>query len=418
MQRPQQNRRKIELIQNLDPIHVGQLPEFGIKNKIPATQFSPPGTNNLQPNPEQPSFNISGLPETPSAMPALDFKSMQRQQVADHIARDTRQREAEREEKNNTPPPEPIIVREPVVKTPIPQNLKNKYSRVYLPSQGVLGFDSVFIRPLDSEELMLLHEVRVSGSETALFDTLDRCIADVDIRDLCLGDFRFIFYWLKIQSFTRNPYTVRFISKYGNKNVVSIGMTDLVIKALEIDDDDFDYYKEKGFVIPTLRDGEALNRFMSAIPEKTPEEKKAKDAIFYRCTYAQYVQGNSIEEKLENLRTKYEPDDWVDIMEFANIIKDFGVEETIKVTDKHFEADKALEYLKNGIEEIEKMDLIKINQPDLLELINTNKSRIQEEITRIETEIANTGEAAATSETVTFSLSLDDFFPENIAKAS
>jgi hypothetical protein len=410
MQNTQPSKRKVTVIQTDGVLTPGQLPQF--KKANPSFQRPANESVNVAPQP-LPSFQITTdtSNQTPPVFPdkAIDFKELkakQRQTVAEHIERE----DQIREETSNIPQYESVLeINETRVEGELP-NDGYSWERVYLPSQGKLGYDSITLRPFSTQEILQLHRVRISKNESSLFDIINTCAHDFDIRTLPLGDFRFVFYWLKLNSFTKNPFTIKWTSKYGNANTLTLNKSDLEIIPLDIDPDDIEYYIAKGFCVPTLRDGEEFNRYLNKIKDET--ERASTE---YEVSYAQFIQGKSIAEKLEILRdpSRTTPDDLIEILEFSNCLN-FGVKETVSVKDAKFNALEAIEFLNKALITLNDINLDDLEREDLKQMVVNNRSDISEEIARIELDLNNLGEAAASSETVSFNLGLDNFFPENI----
>lgn len=345
-------------------------------------------------------------PEFGSRPPNLEFdkirEQMQRSQA--EFAQRGQQRAAAQQAKPN-PEDKSLLVAGRVNSAPSEQ-----YRRVELPSRGVFYPSAIFCRPLSPREVMHLASIRRSEDQSMLFDVLNNCVQNFDLRDLTLADFNFFFYWLRLNTFPSKPIKIRYISKYGNENQVEIAATNLSVTTLDITAEDYAKWCEKGFVAPSLRDGEEFNREIA----KYSEQEKA--TLTYAFSYAQFLQGDTIAEKLEKYY-QLSTETMFEIIEFSEIFK-YGVEEQVDVFDAKFNTQDAIAKLKADLADFEELDTTEIVNPVALQRLRAVQQEIRDDLDRImrESETSNTGEAAPSSETITFQLNVEDFFPENLVE--
>jgi hypothetical protein len=277
------------------------------------------------------------------------------------------------------------------------------YKRVMMPSNNKFYNSVIYIRPFNSEELIELSSVRSEGklNQTLLMDIFDRTIKGRSVREFHLGDFQFIFYWLRLNSYTRTPMTFTATSKYGNKNKITIKSSDIQVRILE------DLEMPENLTYPRLKDAESFENYL------IDKDEKNRALLEKAYSYAQYVIGNSVEEKLSKF-LKLSPDDMVDILRFDKLISDYGISERITYKDIHFEAKSALQTLEKDLKALESVNLDEISEESMYDSIADSIKAISSEIARIKHEIKTTGEAAASSETIIFKLRLENFFPENM----
>jgi hypothetical protein len=283
------------------------------------------------------------------------------------------------------------------------------YERLELPSNGFLYPNEIFIRPLSVPDLIDLHPARKkdpvtnSYNQTLMLDVLSRTVSNIDIRDLHIGDFRFIFYWLKINSFTKTPLNINFTSKYGNRNKATIKKSDINIETL--DDEAIVEYIEKGYKAPTIREGEEFQSYLLSYPEAERER------LEYMFSYVQFVQGDDLQGKIDNFYN-LTPDDMYDIVQFSKLLNKYGVIEVVEVVDQHFEVDKALELLKSEKAELDEFDINSVNNDAFYNAVLEKKKEINDELNRINDLISKGKEVRPTKEKIAFKLDLESFFPE------
>ena len=269
------------------------------------------------------------------------------------------------------------------------------------------GDISIEIRPLDIVDIGDLYAAKVSDDESAFIDVVDRVLLNFDARDLTLPDFRHAMYWLKLNSFTNTPYKLRFRSLYGHTGYYTIKNSNLQITSLNADIDDLIGALEFGLDVPRVRDMEEYNSL----------ELSEKEKFLFKK--ARYVSGNSVREKLHNFNTKFTPDAlFTTIPNFIEQFDSYGVIEKFETVDPEFQASEAVDYLNNRLIEFQKLLLNIQSQPisdnsQMVDAIYAETVKITDEILRINTALAETGEAAPLSETFEFSLSIADFFPDN-----
>lgn len=220
--------------------------------------------------------------------------------------------------------------------------------RTGLPSLCVpYAFNEVHLRAFDIDALAGLSEARSSGSFTVLLDVLNDYI-NVDIRDLTGPDYRYCMYWWRINSYSKSPYHLDWVSRYGNVNTLLIdngnnpGMQgqhvklDQQIVNLAMTKEEYEAYTAKGICFPTVRDSEALQEQMD-------------ERMRFKMELAQYVYiepgtvENLAEAKVLALK-KGGIRLMEDIREFATKIE-HGVKEVVRFRDSKFKPAEAADAL-------------------------------------------------------------------------
>lgn len=277
------------------------------------------------------------------------------------------------------------------------------YVRVDLPSKHVFyDFQDVFIRPFKIKELSKIWLATQENSFTHLVDAMDATLADgVDLRDLLPQDFKFLMYWHRINSYPRSPFTIDWTSKYGDKLKHTVRETNLDITTCTMSRDEVEAYREYGLVAPTVRDVEVLK-----METMTPDQE-------FLWERAQYVVGNSIEEKLARLDEFPDLEVEDHIYEFSERLK-FGVTETVTVLNTMFDPMRAITGLreqakkvKNFVESNPDEPVIKMTGEALLEKAQEYETEAEE----IEEALAAGKAVRPAEEQITLTVDAMNFFP-------
>lgn len=279
------------------------------------------------------------------------------------------------------------------------------FIRVDLPSRHVFySFPDVFVRPFKMKDLAKIWRAMQEKDFSQLVDALDATVAEgVDIRDFLPQDFNFLMYWHRINSYPNSPYTVEWTSKYGNKNKHTVRDTNLDITTCELTQEEVDAYREYGLTAPTIRDAEVLK-----METMTPDQE-------FLWERAQFVSGDTVEEKLANLDEF--PDLSVEehIHEFRKRLE-FGVKESITVIDQFFNASAAPANLRDGAQKIR--DFVEANAGERVvqfteEALLAKAKEYEEEATEIEEKLAAGQPVMPKEEEITLTLDAFRFFPHN-----
>ena len=221
--------------------------------------------------------------------------------------------------------------------------LTDKYQSIDLPSGFIFyPFDTLSIRKFEVRDLAKMSKVHSSGSYKLFKEVIQGCI-DRDINQLTAGDFKYICYWLRLNSYPKTPMSVEWLSKYGNKNIALVRKEELEIYAPDITKEQLQEWRNKGFEIPTLK-------FSDIFDTDLPEEQD------FMYSNAQYFAGQTWEEKISNMESYLEKNGLEalnETQEFDKLI-DHGVKEKLTVVDSKFDPE---EYKKRLEEKIRKLKL-------------------------------------------------------------
>ena len=283
--------------------------------------------------------------------------------------------------------------------------LPSGYHRVSLPSRGVpYDFKEIFVRPLNVDDLGAIAAANATKSQTAMIDAVANCVVQ-DVRDLTEPDFRFVMYWLRLNSFTRSPFSLTWTSRYGNQNTSIVSMPDVEIVELKMTEEEFAQWRAKGISIPTMRDTEAIEEIDMENP-----------AIRFKAERAQYVYlpeaptaGRSwFADRIEFMNSRglaiLE-----DIRDFANLIT-HGVQETLKVTDALFDPRVAPGHLTEAADRVEAL-MQNATDPNQITGFMELISDLRNEAKSIREKLDAGEQALPREEVIGFSINLMNFFP-------
>lgn len=279
-------------------------------------------------------------------------------------------------------------------------------SREILPSNSVFyDYPALSLAPLDVPQYARLYKARRENDESGLIDVVNAACS-IDVRDLTVKDFRYLLYKLRTMSSLKAPYKLSYTSAYGNRNDFTVTSTNLQVGILQAKAAEYEDYLLRGFIMPTLRDQEEFNSLQRSL---------AIEGEFY-WGYAKYVAGSDVKDKIANLQTLplrlgiLAADLFAEIDLFAKKFEDYGVTESVELLDKQFKAEPALIKLRADVANIDNM-LNGTLEAGFVNSLITRREDLTTDITRIETELANKGEAAPKRETIEFSIAIADFFP-------
>ena len=295
------------------------------------------------------------------------------------------------------PTPDPLLIR-----TKIKVDGSQTYMRMLPPSRfAFYDFDDIQIRQFSVPDMFTVTKVQASENLTMLIDLIAGTATE-DVRDLTVKDFYYLMYTQRHISYPRTPFKITWPTRYGNRSTVEVKKTDIITTDATISKHDFqEKYTKRGLCIPTVRDWELLET------ETLSEEM--------RWTYerAQYVIGDSIEEKVERLyRMGTEALELIPELT-ADCVH--GVNEELTVIDPQFspvlwlgELRKRYVALAKDFESATKVP--GFNQ-ELVDYYNAEVNRVEDEINDIENKLQTGTPVLPTPEKVTVKINLFTFFP-------
>lgn len=232
------------------------------------------------------------------------------------------------------------------------QPINDKFQSIDLPSNFIFyDFDTLNVRKFELRDLSKMQKVVKTASNKLFKEVIQGCI-DKDVNLLTPGDFKYICYWLRLNSYPKSPMPIEWRSKYGNKNITSIYKDDIQVLAPDITREQLAEWRDKGFEVPVLK-------FADIFDEMSEDDEED----FLRSN-AQYFKGNTWEEKIATCEAYIEKNGLESLKE-VNVFDELiyhGVEEEITVTDAKFEPN---DYKKSLEDRINKLKLVIANIIDV-----------------------------------------------------
>jgi len=241
-----------------------------------------------------------------------------------------------------------------------------------LPSNYVFyDYDELRVRKFNIRDAAKLTNASDLKSYVSFRDAIQCCI-NQDVDNLTLGDFKFICYWLRANSFPKTPITVEWTSKYGNRLVTPVLKNQITTLVTDITKEQFKEWQDKGFDVPRMKFSEVYDTDLDS------EGRFLYDNGIY-------FKGDTWKEKIDNLMNYTEENGLDGILilnEFDKLIE-HGVEEKVMVLDTKFDVDEYKKKLKNKIVTIvNTMERLVANTEDY-EVLESLKYKLEAELTSI-----------------------------------
>ena len=279
-------------------------------------------------------------------------------------------KEIEAQENKNASPVKEMNTKEEAPFIPnIPLD-DTRYQSVNLPSNFIFyDFDNIRVRKFELRDLSAMQKVVKTASNKLFKETIQRCV-DRDINLLTPGDFKYLCYWLRLNSYPRSPMTIEWTSKYGNKNVTQVYKENITVLAPDITKEQLKQWRDRGFEVPVLK-------FADIFDEK---DENSEDEFLY--SNAQFFKGNTWEEKIKTCED-FVNQNGLEALKEVNTFDELiyhGVEEELTVTDSKFDPQ---DYKKNLETRINKLKLVISNVIDVeseeAAMLNLLVDNLQEE---------------------------------------
>lgn len=259
----------------------------------------------------------------------------------------------------------------------IPNPVNDKYQSVNLPSNfRFYDFDNIKVRKFEIRDLAKMHRVMQNESESMFKEVIQGCV-DRSIKSLTPGDFKYLCYWLRLNSYPKSPMTVEWRSKYGNESIAQVRKTDLTVFAPEITKEQLEDYRSRGFEVPTLEFADIFE-----------EDLSDDDEFLY--SNAQFFRGETWEEKISNLEKyteEYGLEALNEVKKFDDLI-DHGVKEELVVYDPKFDP---IDYRKSLEDKVSKLkNRMTLVEPGTSEeamlglLLDTNQKELAQLVSKLE----------------------------------
>lgn len=224
-----------------------------------------------------------------------------------------------------------------------PTEINDKFQSISLPSGFMFyDFDTIKVRKFEIRDLAKMYKVTQTESYKLFKEVIQNCV-DHDINQLTSGDFKYICYWLRLNSYPKSPMTIKWKSKYGNDNVAQVRKSELQVLAPDITKEQLEEWEAEGFCVPTLE-------FSSVFEEDLSED----DEFLY--SNAQFFKGKDWKEKIETLNSYLDRnglDALQKVKDFDDLV-DHGVKEELTVVDSKFDPDNYKNFLQEKISKLKK----------------------------------------------------------------
>lgn len=214
-----------------------------------------------------------------------------------------------------------------------------RYQSIYLPSMfKFYDFKTIMVRTFEIRDLSKMYSCLQSESYKLFKEVIQGCV-DVDVDLLTPGDFKYLCYWLRTNSYTKTPIRVEWMSKYGNKCISEVTKANITTLELDTDMKVLEPWIKKGFTVPTMKFADIF------------QDGQLSESDDFMYSNAQYFQGNTWEEKIQTME-KYLNENGLEALadvEEWDKLTEHGVEEQMKVYNLNFDVQKYKELLESRI---------------------------------------------------------------------
>lgn len=288
------------------------------------------------------------------------------------------------------------------------KQIDDRYQSIYLPSKfAFYDFKALMVRKFEIRDLSKMFNAVQSGSYDAFKDVIQGCI-DVDINDLTPGDFKYLCYWLRTNSYTRTPIRIEWTSRYGNKCISEVTKDTITTLEMDATPEQLKPWLDKGFTAPTMR-------FASIF-----QDENLSEGDDYMYSNAQYFKGNTWDEKIANME-KFLNENGLealnDVAEWDKLI-DHGVEEKFKVFDLNFNPE---EYKKKLEEKVKKAKILKNNldkNDDDYLLVSSTLVALQNELDNLKAKLKKGEEIRPEAEEIFLEMGPDELLSPILPKGN
>lgn len=185
---------------------------------------------------------------------------------------------------------------------------KFKFPIIDLPSSFLpYGFTKLNARKFTPRDLSKIFHSSRSENFLIMIEALGATI-DEDINELTIPDFYYLMYWHRLNSYPNSPFETKWVSMYGSDETYVLTPANIQVNHIKMTAAEYEASVHSGLRIPTVYD----------LIEIQTRQKQATTDDSWLIERAQFIQGNSLEEKLETL-------DGLGI-EFLEHMRQFGVE--------------------------------------------------------------------------------------------
>lgn len=299
-------------------------------------------------------------------------------------------------------PPVAIPKTTTATQPPPPTDLGPGWQPIALPSSGLAGYPNVIhVRRFGFPDQARLKAAQHHRSTMLLCSAIGATI-DIDPLKLTAGDFDYVLYWHRQNSYPANmPHVVEWRSRYNKINKSDIGKTKLTITSLE-SSDELEALREMGFDFPRMgalvwREAQEANLDVEKI-----------NLLDWAMNYSGGADTFDIEARMEKVNTLTDLsllghfDRW-------SRVSQHGVAESVSLSCKHFDPATALEDLASTLQRI----AIETDSTTYTNADSVYVRSILDEIAAIQTATVNNtlNEVVAVADEVSIPLDVHMFFP-------
>ena len=209
---------------------------------------------------------------------------------------------------------------------PAPNTIRSSPTTNYqidLPSGGVFynGKRNITVSPFLADHICELHAAFQHTSpyekDRAIVNTVNKCVHDFDAFTMTVGDFKFLAYWLQLNSYKKSPKIIQWEYDRNGQHYraqTQVQLTSFTVKELNRHKKP----KDKRFFWRSITDHLALQEITN------PTDK-------YFAEFASFLVGKDLDEKIKVLKSM-PADAMLDIIDHKNEF-DHGIFEVAKVRD-------------------------------------------------------------------------------------
>jgi hypothetical protein len=195
--------------------------------------------------------------------------------------------------------------------------------QIDLPSGGVFynGKRNIQVSPFLADHICELHaafqHVSQYEKDRSIVNTINKCVHDFDVFNMTIGDFRFLAYWLQLNSYKKSPKVISWEYDWNDTHyraAANVQLTNFIVKEVNR----HTKLKDKRFWYRTMSD------HLSILEISDPTDK-------YFADFASYLKGKDLDEKVRFLKT-LSADALLEIIDHKNEFE-HGIVEVAKVKD-------------------------------------------------------------------------------------
>lgn len=276
---------------------------------------------------------------------------------------------------------------------------------VDMPSMGLAGYPAqIQVRKFGLPDLARLGAARKLNSYSHMVNAIGATIHDLDVRLLTHGDFDFLIYWHAINSLPKSSTKVRWTSRYGYVNELTVDKT--MRKTIVIEDaNKVEELKAKGYDFSRV--GDTLWRLhMQDINKFNDPENEIE---FGLATWIKVADPLNFESKLAAIRGMADSLEFYEGLDNWREVANHGVIDTVKVTCEHFDPLQAIDRVSHAISLLDSATTISEYDDSVDKQLRSLLEELAK-LRKLEFE-GRLAEAKAEEEEIIIPLDVNNFFP-------